>query len=186
MVKTNKSKKPPSRKRYEEEHPTISFRLDRESRKNLKEHLNADFVKDSLGREKSMIEKRVEMLASRQVDQSLEDRVRSLENLVHEIFSLTVDTRKYPPYCPRCEGQELFRCDGRETESTIAHPWVPTWKCPKCGYFINTYKRIDPKSIKWIDPDSGEYIDKPKLQRDTGERKKVCIQGLRIASEGVS
>lgn len=168
MVKTNKSKKPPSRKRYEEEHPTISFRLDRESRKNLKEHLdgtgcsNADFVKDSLGREKSMIEKRVEMLASRQVDQSLEDRVRSLENLVWEIFSLTVDTRESPPYCPRCEGQELFECEGRETESTIADPWVPTWKCPKCGYFINTYKRIDPKSIKWVDHNSGGYTNKPK------------------------
>jgi len=168
MVKTNKSKKPPSRKRYEEEHRTRSARLDRETNERLDKLLEgtgcsfADFIKDALGREEAMIEKRVEMLASRQVDPSLEERVRCLENLVHEIFSLTVDTRKYPPYCPRCEVQELFESEGRETESTIADPWVPTWKCPKCGYFINTYKRIDPKSIKWVDHNSGGYTNKPK------------------------
>jgi len=64
-----KSKKKPSRKRYEEEHPTVSFRLDRETYDRLKQHLAgtgysfADFVKDSIGREESMVEKRVEMLA---------------------------------------------------------------------------------------------------------------------------
>ncbi len=166
--KKHPSRKPPSRKRYDERHPTRSCRLDIETDKRLTEHLDSigcsfsDFVKDSLERGKSMVGKRVEVLASRQMDPSLEDRVRCLENLVHEIFSLIVGTNEYPPYCPRCEGQELFRCEGRETESTIAHPWVPTWKCPKCGFFINTYKRIDPASIKWVDPNSGNYIDKPK------------------------
>jgi len=169
MAKPNKSKKSPSRKRYEEEHPTISFRLDRETRKNLKEHLDgtgcsfADFVKDSLGREKSMIEKRVNTHTSRQVSPTDEDRIRCLEDLVQQIFLLTVDTDEYPPYCPHCDNQKLFRCEGRETESGLAQPWVFTWRCRKCGFFVNTYKRIDPKSIKWIDPDSGEYIDKPKV-----------------------
>lgn len=168
MVKDKKRKKPPSRKKYEKEHPTLSFRLDRETSEHFKEYLAgtgcsvADFVKDNLGREKSMVEKRIETLASKQVDPSLEERVRCLENLVHEVFSITVDHNRYPPYCPRCDGQELFQCEGREAESTIAHPWVSTWKCPKCGFFINTYKRIDPKSIRWIDPDSSEYIDKPR------------------------
>ena len=168
MAKTKGSKKPPSRQRYDNEHRIRSVRLDRETNERLDKLLEgtgcsfADFVKDALGREESMVEKRVETLASRQVDPSLEERVRCLENLVHEIFSLTVDNRENPPYCPRCEGQELFRCDGRETESRIKHPWVPTWKCPKCGFFINTYKRIDPASIKWVDPDSGNYVDKPK------------------------
>jgi predicted RNA-binding Zn-ribbon protein involved in translation (DUF1610 family) len=168
MARSSKSKKSPSRKRYEEKNPTISFRLDRGTQKHLKEHLEgtgcsfADFIKDTLGGEKSMVEKRVEMLASRQADPSLEERVRCVENLVHEIFSITVDTHEYPPYCPRCDNQELFRADGRETESRLAQPWVPTWKCPKCGFFINTYKRIEPTSIKWVDPDSGNYVDKPK------------------------
>jgi hypothetical protein len=168
MVKDRKRKKPPSRKKYEEEHPTLSFRLDRETQEHLKEHLVgtecsvADFVKDNLGREESMVEKRIETLASKQVDPSLEERVRCLEDLVHEISSLTVDTDEYPPYCPRCDNQELFQCEGRETESKLAKPWVFSWKCPKCGFFINTYKRIDPASLKWIDPESGKYIDKPK------------------------
>ncbi len=177
--KKHPGRKPPSRKRPDERSCVKSCRLDLETDKLLTEHLHsiscsfADFVKDALGREKSMVEKRVEVLASRQMDPSLEDRVRCLENQVHEIFSLTVDNREYPPDCPRCENQELFRCEGRETESTIAHPWVLTWKCPKCGYFINTYKRIDPKSIKWIDPDSYEYIDKPKTSaRPLGKKQK--------------
>lgn len=172
MVKNKKGRKqsvnkPPSRIRYEKRHRVRSFRLDMETDKLLTEHLDStgcsftDFVKGALGREKAMVEKRVEILALRQMDPSHEDRLRCLENLFLETISLTRDDCRYPPLCPRCEGQELFRCEGRETESTIAHPWVFTWKCPKCGYFINTYKRIDPKSIRWIDPDSGKYIDKP-------------------------
>ena len=120
--------KPPSRIRYEERHRVRSCRLDIEADRLLTEHLDSigcsfsDFVKDSLGREESMVEKRVEILALSQIDPSLEERARCLENLVHEIFSITVDHNQYPPYCPHCDGQELFWCEGREAESTIAHP----------------------------------------------------------------
>lgn len=178
MASKKAYRKTPSRKRYEEQHPTMSLRLDVEDRKCLKEHLSgagcslADFVKQHLRREKSMIEKRVEMLASRQVDPSLEDRVRCLEDFVHGIFCLGVDYREYPPCCPRCEGQELLLCEGREMESNIAHPWVPTWKCPRCGYFINTYKRIDSKSITRIDGDMSAHIDKPKNVRSPRGNKQ--------------
>ena len=48
--------KPPARIRYEQSHPTISFRLDRDTYALLKQRLEdlggvsfADFVKDSLG-----------------------------------------------------------------------------------------------------------------------------------------
>jgi len=180
MAKTNKRKKPPSRKRYDEEHRTRSARLDRETNERLDKLLEglglsfSGYVKAHIRKDEAMIEKKAEMLASRQVDPSVEDRVRCLEDLVYYIISLGgIDTREYPPYCPHCEGQKMFRCEGRETESTIADPWVSTWKCPNCGYFINTYKRIDPKSIKWIDPDSGEYIDKPKTSaRHWGKKQK--------------
>ena len=53
----------PSRLAYEQSHPTVSFRLDREIRDRLKGYLSstgcsfADFVKDALGREQSMVEK---------------------------------------------------------------------------------------------------------------------------------
>jgi len=170
MARTKGSKKPPSRKRYEDEHPTRSCRLNKEDDELLEKHLErtgrsfADFVKEHLRKEEAMVKERVEMLASREVDPSLEDRVRCLEDLVYYIISLGgIDKCKYPPYCPHCEGQKMFRCEGRETESTIADPRVPTWKCPKCGYFINTYKRIDPKSIKWI--------DKPRTSGKHGGKK---------------
>ena len=54
MVKA--TRKPPARVRYEQSHPTISFRLDRDTYALLKQRLEdlggvsfADFVKDSLG-----------------------------------------------------------------------------------------------------------------------------------------
>jgi hypothetical protein len=54
MVKT--SHKPPARLRYEESHPTVSCRLDKDTYTLLKQRLEdlggvsfADFVKDSLG-----------------------------------------------------------------------------------------------------------------------------------------
>ena len=48
--------KPPSRVRYEQSHPTVSFRLDKDTHDLLKQRLEdlggisfADFIKDSLG-----------------------------------------------------------------------------------------------------------------------------------------
>ena len=164
-------KKPPSRQRYEQTHRVRSCRLNKEEDDILEEKLTlsgrtfGDFVRDHIKEERAMVDKRVNMIASKLKGPSDEERLRSLENLVYEIFSITVDTQKYPPFCPHCDDQELFQCEGKETESKIAHPWVRTWKCQKCGFFINTYKRIDPKSIKWIDPDSGGYIDKPRTSK---------------------
>ena len=50
------TRKPPARLRYEESHPTVSCRLDRDTHELLKQRLDdlggvsfADFVKDSLG-----------------------------------------------------------------------------------------------------------------------------------------
>lgn len=154
MAKHRAKRKSPSRKRYEEKHRTRSCRLDTENDNRLEEHLQgtghsfADFVKDHLGREEAMIDERVEMLASRRMNPSLEDRVRCLEDLVHQVFLLTVDTDECPPLCPHCEDEELCRCEGRQMESKLAQPWVLTWKCPKCGFFLDTYRRIAPKSIK--------------------------------------
>lgn len=167
MAKHKANRKPPSRKRYEEEHPTVSFRLDRETHERLREHLKgtgysfADFVKDALGREESMIEKRVEMLASRQVNTPVEDRIKCLEGLVHELISVVTIYHEWPFTCPHCEDRELFWAMGTEIESTLAHPQVYTWKCPKCGFFIDTFKRIDPESITWVNPHTGEFSSKP-------------------------
>ena len=71
----------------------------------------ADFIKDALGREESMIEKRVETLASREVDPSVEDRLRCLEDLVHQLFSVAADTHEHPPGCPHCDNHHHKRRD---------------------------------------------------------------------------
>jgi len=167
MAKVKKDKRPPSRKRYEEQHPTSSFRLDKEMDRQFREHLKAtgrscaDFVKDAMGREKSMIAKKIEELASRQTtSSSVEERVRCLEDLVHHIVSGSVGTDWYPPCCPRCDNQRLRECEAREMQSKLAHPWVITWRCPKCGFLMNTYKQVDPKSVRWAYPESLERTEK--------------------------
>ena len=168
MAKVSKNKKPPSRERYEKENRTRSVRLDRETNEHLDKLLKglglsfSGYVKAQIRKDEAMIEKKAETLASRKVNPLLEEMVRCLEDLVFDIYALRVDTDKYSLLCPRCENQRLFKCEGREIESNLADPTVPTWKCPKCGFFLNTYKRIDPKSIRWIDPYSGDYIDKPR------------------------
>lgn len=167
MAKNKMHRKKPSRKRYEEEHPTVSFRLDRETYDGLKEHLAgtscsfADFIKDALGREKSMVEKRVEMLAAKETSPAVEDRLRCLEEFVHQLFSVAVDTDEFPPYCPHCDNQQMFYAEGTETESTRRVTQIHTWKCPGCGFFINTSRRIDPNSIRWVDPNTGKFASKP-------------------------
>jgi hypothetical protein len=76
MAKSKSAKKKPSRVAYEKEHPTVSFRLDKETKARLDKHLEAagcsfaDFVKDNLGREESMVDKRVRKLASRKIEGS--------------------------------------------------------------------------------------------------------------------
>ena len=168
MAKSKVPSKKPSRAKYEQSHPVFSARVDQETYKRLRGHLEgtgcslSDFLKDALGREESMVEKRVQMLASKKVDPSLEDRVRCLESLVHELWSVAVDTCEYPPPCPHCDNEQLFDAEGVEMESTRAHPGIHTWACPKCGFFVNTSLRIDPKSIEWLDPDTGECIPQPK------------------------
>ncbi len=163
MAKSKKNRKPPSRTRYEQTHRVSSARLDEETTKELREHLArtrcsfANFVKGALGKEKEMVRKRIDMLASRELNPLVEDRLMCLEDLLHQVLLMTcvlfmaVNEDDWPPDCPHCDNQRLIRCEGRETESSLAHHWVITWKCRRCGFFVNTYKRIDPKSIQYSD-----------------------------------
>jgi len=132
----------------------------------LKKHLEdagcsfASFVKDSLGKEESMVEKRIEMIASKKVDPSIEEQVRHLQSLVHELY-MRQETKTWPPACPHCENEELFECEGIETMIKERRPEMPTWKCAKCGFFIDTSHHIDPKSLRWVNPDTDKFTDRP-------------------------
>ncbi len=177
MAKGKKSKKPPSKKRYDEEHRVRSARLDKEYNERLDKLLEglglsySEYVKAHIREDEAMIEKKAEMLVSRQVDPSVEERIRELEDLVCQILITPQVTNEFPPFCPHCDGQLLLRCEADEVYSR--YRGVLTWKCPKCGFFVNTYKRIDPKSIKWSDADSGVHINKPKPSaKHSGKKHK--------------
>jgi hypothetical protein len=156
MVKSKVDRKKPSRKRYEEEHPTVSFRLDRETYDRLKQHLDgsgcsfADFVKDSIGREESMVEKRVEMLASRKADPSVEERLRFLEGLIAEVMIIAYEPET-PWWCPRC-GQEL--ADAMIAEKGATSPDIFVYACPKCHFFV----------VPWGDAPKGIAVDSLRFE----------------------
>lgn len=156
MEKKKTDGRKPSRRKYEEECPTISFRLDKKTHAALKQHLAgtscsfADFIKDALGRENSMVEKRVEALAGAQVSPSVEDRLRGLEGFVHQLLSTAgIADPEWLPICPRCD-EDMSLAEGTETESKLRHPEVLTWQCPKCGYFADSFGRINPKSLVMV------------------------------------
>lgn len=166
MTKKTK-RKSPSRAKYDATHRIRSFRLDEATDKRFIEHLNetgcsiADFVKDALGREENMVEERVKKHVSRMVEPSFETRLKCVEDLLHQILRLAVDTRESPPICPYCEDQELMRCEGKQIDSAMSDSELMTWKCPKCGFYIDTFKRFDPKSLRWIDPYTFKYTSRP-------------------------
>jgi len=144
MARTNKSKKSPSRKRYEEAHPTRSCRLNKEDDELLEEHLErtgrsfADFVKDHLRKEEAMVEERVAQLASRKVEES--------ETPTHdlELYGLVLDLAYWTLVlwislpdpldvsCPDCRfPSKLSGKEGR----TVMLEMVESgdFKCPECG-----------------------------------------------------
>lgn len=109
------------------------------------------------------------MVASREIELSVEDRLTCLEEFVHQIWSF-MRQHDWPPLCPYCENQEMFWAEGVEKEVTRAHRETQTWRCPKCGFFINTSRRIDPESLRWVDSKMGKLLSKP--QRSIRHRLK--------------
>ncbi len=81
-------KKKPSRSRYEESHPTVSFRVDRDVCQHFKDHLHAtgqsgsEFLKASLDQNEARINARVEELAGRR--DNLKQQLLNLERLIEE------------------------------------------------------------------------------------------------------
>jgi len=99
-------------------------------------------------------------MVEKRVDPSTEERIKWLQWLVHDLY-LCLDTEEWPPSCPRCQNERLYECQGMETLITERRSETITWKCPKCGFFIDSAFRIDPKSLRWIDPDTGRFTDRP-------------------------
>lgn len=156
MSKAKGSKKSPSRKRYEEAHPTRSCRLNREDDELLEEHLErtghsyADFVKDHLRKEETMVEERVAQLALKKVKES-ETPTRDLElyDLVLELAYWTVVLWMYLPDllhvpCPDCRfPPQLTGKQGR----TVMLEMVKggDFKCPECGFTVK-----NPPQLAWV------------------------------------
>jgi len=107
----------------------------------------------------------------------LEERVRCLEHFTHYIIGIAVDRAEYPPPCPHCLNQDMLLVDAKELEALGAFPYIHTWACPKCGFFLDTYGRIDPESIRWVDPETGKLSQSPptrgrRARKSTGQKKR--------------
>lgn len=102
----------------------------------------------------------------------LEERVRCLEHFIHHIIGVAVDTKEYAPLCPHCGEEDMLLVEGEETETRMANPAVLTWACPKCGFFIDTYGRVDPESIRWVDPKTGKLLRSPPSRERPARRSR--------------
>jgi len=181
MVK-KKAKKPPSRERYELENPTVSCRLDQETHQRLSEYLQntgtslSDFLKDSLGRENSMVEERIQMLTNKQAPLSDEGRLKCLEALMLQAGVYLKD-HDWPLFCPHCGEHEMLYTKGEAAASPRENEDVITLKCPSCGYFLDTPDHIDPDSLDWCDPAAAEAALKPKTSPAKPKHQRKSNKG---------
>jgi len=158
MARSRQVKKKPSRLAYEQSHPTVSFRLDREIRDRLKGHLSstgcsfADFVKDALGREQSMVEKRVAKLTSAEIER------RQAPVLDLELYDLALDLAKWniilwmnlpdplKVTCPDCFFPSAL--SGKRSKAVImemVEEGNGDFECPECGLRVK-----NPPQLAWV------------------------------------
>lgn len=87
MARNKRGKRLPSQQRYDQSHPTVSFRLPAELYNRLKEHLReqsfADFVKSHLDAEDARVKARVEELAGKR--DNLQMVIANLERRICEL-----------------------------------------------------------------------------------------------------
>lgn len=163
-----KKKVPQSRKKYEDEHHVVSCRLDMETYKCLKELLNetgrsfTDLVKEWVGKELSMIEKRVEELAQKKTPPSLEEELKCLRYMAYEA-ALYCYNHEGPPLCPHCLNQKLHLAWGYEKGLVgKIEGYIPVLRCPKCLYYPDTYFGIASETIEWDKADTAKSQIKQK------------------------
>lgn len=124
MVNDSMKKRKPAQVRYDETHPTISFRLDFSTKARLAEYIRqrkisyADFIKESLG-----VKVAEEKLAEDRYEQGYEEGC--------------------------VDGQEYGYRQGEEKTIAGIERTEITPKCPRCGYVFGIYLR----DIKRIDAD---------------------------------
>ncbi|MFP3976024.1 MAG: hypothetical protein ACLFVK_07380 [Dehalococcoidia bacterium] len=82
-----------------------------------------------------MVEKRVEELASRKAEPSVEQRLRDPEGLVSELMVIAREPEA-PWWCPRC-GTQLT--DGAVAKKGSTDPDIFVYVCPKCGFFLTPW-----------------------------------------------
>ena len=156
MAKRKGKSQPPSREKYEQEHPTISFRTDRETKRQIDAHREktgssyAVLMKGVIEGDKSKAaEKRAEILALREIGLLDEERLKWINKLVRLALSRLMEHKMSAP-CPCCNEQNLrFAWGNIKGTRGRQGGEVFTWKCPNCGWFLDTFNRMDPESVGW-------------------------------------
>jgi len=153
MVRSKQAKKKLSRVVYEESHPTISFRVDKETHDRLKQHLRAtgfsfaSFVKNALGKEEAMVEERVAKLASRKIEEGktlscdleLYDLVLDLAQWAILLWANLPDPMEVP--CLSC----LFpsKLSKRQSRRVILQMLESgDFKCPDCALTLRNRPQL--------------------------------------------
>lgn len=179
MARDKGKPKPPSRRRYEENNPTISCRLTREDKGRLDKNLKktgrsfSKFVIDALEDDESKVVQRIEMLAKEQAPLCSDDRLKCLEDILLQASVYLMD-HKWPLYCPLCEDTELIYASGCVN---IRNKWgvdIMTLKCPKCGYYLDSPRNIAPESLRLSKYNSEAKLKSKSTRVNRTHRKRSC------------
>lgn len=106
MAKKTK-RRPPSRARYEQEHPTISFRADKPFKRRAEKLCNelncsyADLMKFAVDKVEELMKQRVKELLDTRL-QYLERTLEFIDDFLWQILC-ALDEHDLPAFCPRCQ-----------------------------------------------------------------------------------
>jgi len=156
---TKKKYVTPSRKKYDDNNPTSSFRLPKQLKEQLEKHLATSgqtprqFIESILKGEQALINQRVNARVE-QLFGAFKKRVDLIDDLVYQML-FTLRENNLSALCPRCKDKGDYRLfevlsyqpgpNGRPEE-------FPTWKCPHCGWFYDIQGHIKPAYLQWDDP----------------------------------
>jgi len=150
----------PSRKKYDEENPIVSFRLPWRLKMKLQQHLAASgqsftkFTRSILDEEIAVVNERLNAIIDKKFGRYRKE-IDYYDDLTKQSLNTLYDD-DMRAYCPRCDEKNvndytallpavfLQKRDGSPTK-------CQTWRCPCCGWYYDMKGELDPSKFKWCD-----------------------------------
>jgi hypothetical protein len=165
----------PSRKKYDEEHPIVSFRLPWRLKKKLQQHLaasgqsSARFIRSILDEEIAVVNERLNARIDKKYGRYRKE-IDYYDHMIKQSLDIIYDD-DMRAFCPRCDEKNpndytvllpatfLQKRDGSPTK-------CQTWRCPCCGWYYDMKNELSLSKVEWLDEKqvSEELLRKKEYQ----------------------